>query len=170
MTDQQPPDDIGRLYRSVSNEAAPTELNDAILRRAARDARPPRASFFGRWPALVATSVAAGACAIWLLGPMHPGSNGNAPEETSVVEDFAAAAADSRARIREIGDAASAQIPAGDPSAAGQSLHCTPDQTATLVDWSACIAALRDQGRDTAASEEMQRFFSVHGVKAPVIE
>ncbi|MEM7500726.1 MAG: hypothetical protein AAF417_01730 [Pseudomonadota bacterium] len=169
MTDQQPPNDIGRLYRSVSNEAAPTELNETILRRAARDARRPRGSFLGRWPALVATSVTAGACAVWLLGPMHSAPTDNAPEQTRAVEDFAAAAADGRDRIREIGDAASAQIPAGDPSAA-QSLHCTPEQTATLVAWSACIAALRDQGRDTAASEEMQRFFSVHGVKAPVIE
>ncbi len=169
MTDQQPPKDVGRLYRSVATESAPTELDDTVLRRAASSAGGPRRAFFsGRWSGWIGASVAAGACALWFVGALDSPSLVNPPEQTNIVEDFAAAAADGRNRIQEIGDTASAQIPAGDPSTAD--LQCSSEQTATPVNWTACIDALREEGRAAAADEEMRRFFSVHGVKAPVVE
>lgn len=171
MTDQKTPDDIGRLYRSVSSESAPAELDDAVLRLAASEAKGTRwDAFSNRWLGVIATCVAAGACTVWVLTIVLPSSPVGPPETTSVVEDFSAAAADGRDRFREIGDSASAQIPAGDPSVADNALHCSSDEMANPADWTACIDALREQGLADAATEEMRRFFSVHGVKPPVVE
>ncbi len=161
----------GRLYRSVASDTVPPHLDEAVLKEAASEVgRDAWFKEFIPWmrPAAFAATFALCLALLFELDDPWETDGGVAPglpavaESPDVVEDFAAAATDSSARVRAIGARAREQAQAPDPvptvttPRAAAERYCDDEDSATAETWWACIEALRQAGRAAEAEAELE--------------
>lgn len=188
MNHDQPEPDIAdtvvsATYRSLADEAAPAELDAAVLREATAAARPGKATAaFGGWLRPAVFVATAGLSLALLLefsdsgwfDPSPPPGAGDTYRPAAGGGDPAPPHADTARRLPPAKPAAARAQPAvldtasrpaarSLPQAAGGSLdgvthHCSCVQTRTPETWWHCIEALQRADRVAAASEEIERF------------
>jgi len=152
-------------YRYGARQQVPTHLDDAVMRNARADVRNDSGwRWFTAWRRPVAFIATAGLSLAIVLEM----SELEVFEQRSIAvpelpQDFATEAAESPARIRQIGETANQRalgesadirqltLPTGDNSL------CTDDQVKTPESWFACIALLRADGFHEDAQAELDR-------------